>query len=141
MKAYSLSEFSLICGVVSLEEDIGEIALEPVGERFVPINGVDGTVTMVENKGADNHFVKIKCKGTSNVNALMSAIYNLTRKSPGGVAGQFPFACKDRLGLSTIVAGTALITGWPPRTMGAADPGDVEWKIFVEAPERFEGGN
>lgn len=141
MKPYSLSEWSLICGVVSLEEDIGEIAIEPVGERYVPISGVDGTVTMVENKGADNHFVTISTKGTSNVNALLSAIYNLTRRSAGGVAGQFPFACKDRLGLSTLVSGTALITGWPARTATGTDPGDVKWKIFCEAPERFEGGN
>lgn len=142
MKPYSLSELSLIVGVVSLEEDIGEVSLEPVGERYTFISGIDGTTTVVENKGADNHVVKIKVPGTSVVNATLSAMYNLTRRSSGGVAGQFPFACNDRLSAgTTLVAGTAMIVGWPSRTYSADKPGDVEWKIFVEQPERFEGGN
>lgn len=141
MKTYSLAEVSLIVGVVAIEDDVGEISIEPFGERYKAKGGTDGGLTVIEDKSADNHYVKIKCPGTSTTNAILSALYNLQRLSAGGVAGQVPLACNDRLGLSTLVSGTALLTGWPSKTMTREDPGDVEWKFIVEQPERFEGGN
>ena len=141
MKTYSLAEFSVIVGVVTLEEDKGEIAIEPFGERYKGVSGNDGTLTVIEDKGADNHYVSIKCPGTSPINAVLSAIYQVQTRSAGGVAGQFPFVVKDRLGTTTLVAGAALIVGWPARTLTKDSPGDVTWKIMVEQPERFEGGN
>lgn len=141
MKFYSLSEFSVIAGVLPLVDDVAEIAIEPFGERYKAQPGNDATITVIEDKGADNHYVTIKCPGTSPINAIMSGLYNIQRLSAGGVAGAFPFAVKDRLGTSTVVSGAALIVGWPARTMTKDNPGDVAWKIMVEQPERFEGGN
>jgi hypothetical protein len=141
MKFYSLREYSVIVGVLPLVDDMAEIAIEPFGERYKPQPGNDGTITVIEDEGADNHYVSIKCAGSSPINAVMSALYNVQRRSAGGVAGAFPCAVKDRLGTSTLVSGAAMIVGWPARTMTKDNPGDVTWKIMVEQPERFEGGN
>jgi hypothetical protein len=141
MKFYSLNEFTLVVGALSIEDDVGEIGIEPFGERYKGKPGTDGSLTIVEDKGADNHYVTIKTPGTSSTNALLSALYNVQRLSAGGVAGVVPFACNDRQGTSSLVSGAALLTGWPKRSLSREEPGDVEWKFIVEQPERFEGGN
>jgi hypothetical protein len=139
MKTYSLNEVTLNVGGVPLDEQIGEISLEANNERFTFVVGVDGEVTMCENKD-DSHVVLITCMASSDVNTKLSGIYRLARNSPAGNLGIVPINVSDRQGTSTFIAAECVITGWPKRVY-APKVGDVQWKLFVANPERFDGGN
>lgn len=139
MKTYSLNEHTLLVGGLPITEDIGSITLAPVGKRFSFKNGIDGTTTMSENKGNDNHTCKIKIGYGSAGNAVISAVYNLARKSPAGNAGIVPLVMKDRQGTSLCATLEAIPMGWPD-VERAAESGEIEWELFLVQPERFEGG-
>lgn len=139
MKTYSLNEHTLLLGGIPIEEDVGTVTLTPVGPRFSFRNGIDGTTTMSENKGNDNHNCKIKLGYGSAGNAVISAVYQAARKSGAGNAGIVPFVLKDRQGTSLCATLEAIPIGWPD-TERAAEAGEIEWNIFLVQPERFEGG-
>lgn len=139
MKTYSLNEHTLLVGGLPITEDVGSISIAPVGKRFSFRNGVDGTTTMSENKGQDNHTAKIKLGYGSAGNAVISAVYQLARKSAAGNAGIVPFVLKDRQGTSLLATLEAVVMGWPD-VERAAESGEIEWELFLVQPERFEGG-
>jgi hypothetical protein len=139
MKTYSLNEHTCLLGGIPLEEDIRSISAAPLGPRFTFVSGVDGTTTMSENKGNDNHNLKIKVGYGSKENAVISAIYQAARLSGAGNAGIVPFMLKDRQGTSVLATLECIPIGWPD-VERAAESGEVEWSFFLVQPERFEGG-
>jgi hypothetical protein len=139
MKTYSLNEHTCLLGGIPLEEDIRKIQAAPVGARFSFFNGVDGTTTMSENKGNDNHTLKITVGYASKENAVISAVYQAARKSGAGNAGIVPFVLKDRQGTSVLATLECIPIGWPD-VERAPESGEIEWNFFLVQPERFEGG-
>lgn len=139
MKTYSLAEHTCLVGGLPLTEGVGSITITPVGKRFSFKGMPDGTTTMSENKSNDNCTAKIKLAYGSADNAVMSAAYNIARRSGAGNAGIMPFVLKDRQGTSLCATLEGVITGWPD-TERAEESGDIEWEMFLVQPERFEGG-
>ncbi len=140
MKAYSLNEVTCEVGGVTLSEQMGEISIEPLGQRFSFRIGVDGVVVVQEDKGQDSCNVKITCFQSSNINDRLSAIYQLARLSGAGTAGIVPIYIRDRQGTTLFAALECIVAGMAP-TKFAKEVGDREWTILVANPEYFAGGN
>lgn len=119
--------------------DDGFIEIEQSEESFSLKSGLDGAVTLVENKNF-SHVVTIKLMQTSPANDILSAIFTLARKSAGGQLGVVPVGIKDQQGTSVLVAAEAIIAGFPNQAFNK-DVGSVSWKLLVPNPERFVGGN
>lgn len=139
MKAYSLNEVTLDVGGISLDEQRGEITITPLAERFSFKVGVDGVVTVVEDKN-ESCEVKILCFQSSNINERLSALYQLARNSGAGTAGIVPIYLRDRQGTTLFAALEAIVAGLPEQKFGK-ELGDREWKILVANPETFVGSN
>lgn len=139
MKPYSLNAHDLNFAGIDLDDDRGKVTIKPVGERFSFRSGVDGTTTMSEDKGKDNHTAEVELGYGSTANAKLSAFYNLARASGAGTAGVGPFILKDRQGTSLVGTIQAVIVGWPDQER-AAEAGTVVWKFFLVQPDIFIGG-
>lgn len=139
MKAYSLNEVTCDVGGITLSEQVGEITITPMAERFSFRVGVDGTVSMQEDKN-ESCEVKILCFQSSNINERLSALYQLARNSGAGTAGIIPIFIRDRQGTTLFAALEAIVAGMPETKFGR-EVGDREWKILVANPEYFAGGN
>lgn len=139
MKNRSLNEVTVLLGGIPMTEQVTKITITPNAPRFTVKVGVDGVATMSENKD-NSHTVKYACMDSSESNAKLSAAYLLAMNSPAGTLGIIPLVINDSQGTSIFVALSAVITGWPERTY-ETESGENEWTLFVEDPQRFEGGN
>jgi hypothetical protein len=139
MKNRSLNEVQVLLGGIPIKEQAMKITITPNAKRFTVKVANDGVATMSENKD-NSHTVKYQCMESSASNAILSAAYTLAMNSPAGTAGIIPLVINDKQGNSIFVALSAVITGWPERAY-EPESGDIEWELFVEDPQRFEGGN
>lgn len=140
MKFYSANEVSLNVG--GLDIGAGKAAdmwleIEPVGPRFLTQDGIDGEVTLSENK-ANTHKVMVHLQQSSDDNDKLSAIMKIAEVSQAGAV--VPLAIKDNQGTSLLASLDAVIEGWPTQPFGK-ESGEIVWTFLVANPQRFVGGN
>jgi hypothetical protein len=141
MKIRSANAVSFIYAGISVESGKGAdifCKIEPLGERFVTVVGIDSEVTRGET-GDGRHRVTLTIQGSSESNALLSAIHILDIKARNG-AGVAPLMIKDQNGLDLVIDPEAFIEKWPT-VEWKKEPGENEWSFMCPNPEIFIGGN
>lgn len=143
-KVYNANEVTLdIAGIRAAEIGgwaDGEFIRGPEmdSDAIVDVVGTDGEVTISKSNDRRATFT-IRVMQTSDLNDVLSALYNLTLSSPG-IAGVGPFHMRDRQGRTKHQAPSCWIAK-PPDGSWDRTAGVREWKIRVDQLDRFDGGN
>jgi hypothetical protein len=117
----------------------GAFSIEPSGERFNVVEGVDGSVVRAHT-GSSLWVVKIKLLQTSATNAFFTAIHLLDTVDSTGVAGALPFVVKDANGLDAFLS-PAMWIQKPPTMERSNKPMTQEWEFRAADGKMFYGGN
>ena len=108
------------------------------GPAFTDVVGTDGEVTRSKTND-DRATVTLRLMSSSATNALLSALHNSDKNTPGGV-GVGAFLLRDRQGTTLISAEKAWIAK-APDTSEDRTATVREWVIRVAKLVEFHGGN
>ncbi len=117
------------------------IEIEPVGDSFVTVTGVDGS--MAFSYTAEKAFkMMIKLLSTSLANAVLSAAYmaDITALDLGKGGIVLPFVFKDNNGVDTFFSPKARIIK-PPKIVRGSKVETQEWNLVGADGRIFLGGN
>ena len=112
--------------------------VERESDAFSDVVGTDGEVT--RSKTNDNRAtVTIRLMQSSPINALLSALHNSDKNSPGGV-GVGPFELFDASGGTTLVAEKCWIAKEPDSSWDRTAT-EREWMIRCARLDQVHAGN
>lgn len=140
LKVYDPDEITVsVFGILIGGYADGEfVRIEQESDDFTDVAGTDGSVSRAKtnDRRATITFVLMQ---TSESNALLSAISNLDRNTPGG-AGVGAVQVRDRQG-NTIYSGAEAWISRPPNASFDREVTSREWTLRVARLERTDGGN
>ena len=141
LKIYDSDQITLIAVGVLINSGYadGEFCkLEMADDSFKSYVCTDGQVIWSKT---NNNLAKltITLSQSSDSNAMLSAIHELDKKTPGGT-GVAPFLIRDRQGTSMHQGRFSRITK-APDVMYDRDPTPREWQFAVILDVRLDGGN
>lgn len=114
------------------------LRIQPEGPAFTDTVGTDGEVT--RSKTNDRRATAVlRLMSTSSTNALLSALHNSDKNTPGGI-GVGAFLLRDRQGADVFSAEKAWISKEPDVSEDRT-PTVREWTIRIASLVSFHGGN
>jgi hypothetical protein len=141
MKIYDADQISIMIAGIPITSGFADgefITIEPEAEDFTDVVGTDGEVT--RSKTNDRRAtLTLKLMQTSEANALLSALNETDKNTPGG-AGVGALLIRDRQGLSLYQAAECWIQKGPNITFDR-EATAREWIIRCAKLVPFTGGN
>lgn len=140
-RVYDPDQITIVLGGIIIDTGFAEdefVSVTQNAQDFEMVVGVDGDVTRSKTNDHTGR-VTLSLMQSSPLNAALSTLNNLDRKTPNG-AGIVPLLIKDRSGTSLYVASKAWIAK-PPDAPFAKKASARQWLIDVADLERLDGGN
>lgn len=140
LKHYDCKEIDVIVGGLEISgwAEGAFVEFDSAEEGWTTLVGTDGIVTRVKN---ENEMVRVtlKLSQSSDSNAVLTALYDIDRASPGG-AGVVPILIRDKQGTSLFASDKAWVVKKPAVTYDKT-PTPREWMIDCAGGKNFVGGN
>lgn len=137
---HSANAWTLNYGGLQLESGKGPdefISSDHIAEERTLITGLDGE--SVFNIIVDtSRKISVTFMYTSKANALLSAYYNVDRKTEGGLPA--PLYLEDRLGTTKEISSSAMIAFMPDFKV-AKEAGTVTWVFLAADADTFLGSH
>jgi hypothetical protein len=137
---YSGDAWTLNYAGMSLESGKGKdsfLKSEHINDEVTIFTGIDGESVFNIIKDTSRK-VSVTFLFTSKANALLSAYFNVHRKTEGGLPG--PLYLEDRLGTTKELSSAAMIAFMPDFEAGK-EAGEVTWEFLLADADTFIGSH